>query len=249
MEKAYKENILLNKKMPQICVPLVGDEKEKLLEQAESAIKSKADLVELRIDYYVKKNGFENVYEVIKAVREKLNLMPLILTFRTKKEGGECEISNEKYEEILINAAQNNLADYIDLELNLGEAFVKRLCGEIKEKDCLVIISNHDFEKTVSENELIKRMTDMEKMGADVAKVAMMPLCEEDVVTLLSASIKMKKELSIPIITMSMGKVGAVSRLWGSLSGSAVTFASIGETSAPGQMESDKVFEVLQLLK
>lgn len=232
---------------PKICVPLVADSLEQLNIEISEALKSKADLLELRIDYFVKKNGLHNAFKAAEQVKKSTD-MPVIFTFRTKSEGGECEITPQQYSELLVDVAKHGYADFVDIELNMGADFVQDLIGKIRKTSALVIVSNHDFSHTVSEEELICRMKTMEKIGADVAKVAMMPVCEADVVTLLSASVKMKNELSIPIITMSMGKIGAVSRLWGELSGSVVTFATVSKASAPGQMEAGKVLEALTLL-
>ena len=51
-----------------------------------------------------------------------------------------------------------------------------------------------------------------------------------------------------PVITMSMGTLGAVSRLCGEAFGSAMTFANPGAASAPGQVPLDVVNEVLESL-
>ena len=47
---------------------------------------------------------------------------------------------------------------------------------------------------------------------------------------------------------MSMGALGAVSRLAGETFGSAMTFANPGQASAPGQVSLDIVNEVLNAL-
>ena len=52
-----------------------------------------------------------------------------------------------------------------------------------------------------------------------------------------------------PVITMSMGALGAVSRLCGEAFGSAMTFANPGQASAPGQVALDVVNEVLESLR
>ena len=48
---------------------------------------------------------------------------------------------------------------------------------------------------------------------------------------------------------MSMGALGAVSRLCGETFGSAMTFANPGQASAPGQVALDVVNEVLDSLR
>ena len=51
------------------------------------------------------------------------------------------------------------------------------------------------------------------------------------------------------VITMSMGPLGAVSRLCGEAFGSAMTFANPGTASAPGQVGLDVVNAVLDSLR
>lgn len=95
-------------------------------------------------------------------------------------------------------------------------------------------------------NELVSRMVKMQQVGADLPKVAVMPHDSTDVLTLLSATIEMKNKYFVtPVITISMGKLGVASRLCGEVFGSAMTFASAGDSSAPGQISIDVVNAVL----
>ena len=97
--------------------------------------------------------------------------------------------------------------------------------------------------------ETAKRMAYVAKeCGADIVKVAMMPRTKADVFNLLEVTEDMSNKLKTPVITMSMGKLGAISRLCGEFSSSAVTFATVGKCSAPGQMPVDKVKECLELI-
>jgi 3-dehydroquinate dehydratase-1 len=68
-----------------------------------------------------------------------------------------------------------------------------------------------------------------------VAKVAVMPREDEDVLALLTATAQASRSLTIPLISMSMGTRGALSRIFGHQFGSTVTFAAGLAPSAPGQ--------------
>lgn len=60
--------------------------------------------------------------------------------------------------------------------------------------------------------------------GADIVKLAVMPQNMEDVLKLLSVTYEFKEENpDTPVITMSMGKMGMISRLCGESFGAAVT--------------------------
>ena len=77
------------------------------------------------------------------------------------------------------------------------------------------------------------------------SELACMPKTREDVDTLLNATAAMKEEFpDFPLITMSMGELGKVSRLYGGLYGSFVSFGCVSEASAPGQVYYETMCEV-----
>ena len=89
----------------------------------------------------------------------------------------------------------------------------------------------------------------MQKLNADILKIAVMPNNRKDVLTLLSATEEIYSNLADrPVITMSMGGLGMISRLSGEIFGSAVTFGSAGKTSAPGQVEVYELKNVLDMI-
>ncbi len=89
----------------------------------------------------------------------------------------------------------------------------------------------------------------MQDLGADLPKIAVMPKSPQDVLTLLAATLTMKEKYATrPLITMSMGKSGGVSRVTGRLFGSAMTFGTVGQASAPGQIAIAKLREVMDIL-
>ena len=89
--------------------------------------------------------------------------------------------------------------------------------------------------------EMAKEMARAAKeCGADIVKYAVTPQCARDVLTLLDATLTMQEEHNeTPVITMSMGGQGAVSRVCGSVFGSSITFGTAGNSSAPGQLPAD----------
>ena len=89
----------------------------------------------------------------------------------------------------------------------------------------------------------------MQSLGADIVKFAVMPQCERDVLTLLDATLTMKEDHDdTPVITMSMGGQGLVSRLAGEVFGSCLTFGTAGKASAPGQIPANLLSTFLQTL-
>ncbi len=130
------------------------------------------------------------------------------------------------------------------IEFDRTESLMKRL----KECGVYVAASNHHFDRTPSIEEMVKRMETMDHFGADILKLAVMPKSDEDLMSLLTATVMMKRRTEKPVITMSMGKTGVLSRLCGEASGSAVTFAAGIKASAPGQIPAERMRRTLQLL-
>ena len=98
-----------------------------------------------------------------------------------------------------------------------------------------MIASHHDFDATPDDRILRMLMEQMQQGGADVAKLAVMPQSADDVVRLLKLTNDMKQKYpTLPVVTMSMGALGVVSRMAGEIFGSCITFGAVGETSAPG---------------
>ena len=66
------------------------------------------------------------VEDVLKDLREALGNIPLLMTFRTSKEGGEKTIEPDAYAELNIKAAQTGYVDLIDVEIFTGDDIVKK---------------------------------------------------------------------------------------------------------------------------
>ena len=98
------------------------------------------------------------------------------------------------------------------------------------------LCGNAHFQRTPTLEFLAERFDQAQRLGADVAKVAVMPHGMEDVLTLLTATLQASQRLAIPVVSMSMGALGSVTRLCGWTFGSAMTFAVGESSSAPGQM-------------
>ena len=171
------------------------------------------------------------------------------MTFRTSKEGGEKAIEAEAYAELNIKAAQTGYVDFVDVEIFTGDDIVKKIIDGVHAAGARVIASNHDFFKTPAQSDIVYRLRKMQDMGADIPKIAVMPTCKQDVITLLSATLEMsEKYADRPIITMSMAGTGVVSRLTGETFGSALTFGAASKASAPGQVGVHELKQVLDII-
>ena len=248
MKTIQIRNITIGEGRPKICVPVVGQTEEDILREAAGLVSLPVDVVEWRADWFQDIFDTEKVLHTAKALRSALGELPLLFTFRTKKEGGNMAASLLQYKELVKRAICSGLVDLVDIELFSDKDTVNELIALAKEKNVKTILSNHDFFKTPSGNEIFSRLKQMEEAGADIAKIAVMPESTEDVLTLLSATCKAKKELTCPVITMSMAGTGLISRLSGEVFGSCLTFGTAGNISAPGQIDALKLRSVLHIL-
>ena len=250
MNTVTVRNVEIGAGMPKICVPIVGENRESILEQARTIKTLPADLVEWRVDYLnnVSSLSLLTVLTFLSELRNELGDIPLLFTFRTKREGGEKSISPQAYEELYKAILMSGLVDLIDVELFLDRETVSRLIQTAHENGVPVIVSNHDFKKTPPKEELLDRLETMQDLGADILKIAVMPESTEDLLTLLAATEDGCRYLKQPIVSMSMGGKGVLSRVAGESFGSAITFGTAGAASAPGQLPAEELKEILEAL-
>ena len=234
---------------PKICVPIVGKNKEEILAAAASFADVPMDIAEWRVDWFEGVFDFERVIDVLKELRLILGETPILFTFRTSKEGGEKAIEAMDYAELNKKAAATGLIDLVDVEVFTGDEVVKDIIAGAHAYGVKVVASNHDFDKTPDQEDIVSRLRKMQELGADIPKIAVMPQDKKDVLTLLSATEEMVSQYADgPIITMSMTGIGTISRLCGEVFGSAVTFGAVGKASAPGQMYATDLNQVLTLI-
>ena len=242
-------DVAIGEGIPKICVPIVGKTREEIVKAAEEIRTLPVDVVEWRADWYEEIFEADVVLDILQELRRILGELPLLFTFRTKKEGGEKEIDEKNYRTLNQLAAESGLADLIDVEVFSGDEVVNDLVRTAHENEVKVIGSNHDFEKTPSKEEIIRRLQKMQELEVDLPKIAVMPRKKEDVLTLLAATEEMnRKYADRPIITMSMAGDGVISRVCGEVFGSALTFGAAGQASAPGQISVKELRQILTIL-
>jgi len=222
---------------PLICLPLVGKTKTEVLGEAKKLIALHPDLLEWRIDGYEKVENIDEWLSTLKNLRKILNEIPLIFTCRIDLEGGLKKIAQKKRLILITAAIESGNIDIVDIELCNEKEFIQTILMASKTNNVKLILSHHNFKETPSEPFIYAKLVEAQTAGADISKLAAMPQNYGDVLTLLSATHKARNEaVHIPIVTMSMGSEGAVTRLAGGLFGSDITFAVGLQESAPGQI-------------
>jgi len=222
-----------------ICAPIIESDIDSMVTLANSA---NSDIVELRLDYLDDKdNDFSNLNKI-----ELIN-KPKIITCMPEWEGGLFSCDEQNRIEILLEALNFcSPSDYVSIELKTKKEFLDKIVIAAKDKKIKVIIAHHNFVETPRKEEILKILNSEILAGADIAKVAFMPEDYGDVLTVLS--VLTDNKIKIPVIAISMGEIGKISRVAGLLMGSYLTFASAakGKESAKGQMGVDEVREVLK---
>lgn len=234
---------------PKVIIPIVERTEAAILETAAQFSTLRTDCVEWRVDLFENALNLQSVVRCLAKLRVALKDKLLLVTLRTKGEGGNAALEHEAYLHFIRTVLATDCADLIDIEFFTAGTDLPALIEDAHTAGAAVVCSSHDFHKTPPRGELVNRMTAMQQAGADLPKLAVMPQCRRDVLELLAATAEMADcHPETPVITMSMGALGAVSRLAGEAFGSAMTFANPGQASAPGQVSLDIVNEVLATL-
>lgn len=224
------------KNIPLICVPITGETKEEIFTQLQKVIKEEPDVIEWRADFFKDLESEKTVIDILDLIGLATNI-PLLFTVRSKREGGqEISLSDKELCDLLSVVASHHAIKYIDFEMESNLEHLKTVKESCHKYNKQLILSYHNFTETPDMEELLKRGKKAEKLGASIVKMAVMPNDKSDVHKLLQVTNQLSEELNVPIITMSMGDLGKISRLIGWVYGSVLTFAVGVEASAPGQI-------------
>jgi 3-dehydroquinate dehydratase-1 len=202
-----------------ICVPIFEKNYESVLQSAKNSIEAGADLLELRIDALNNPNP-DDVSSMIREIN-----FPLIATNRKKDEGGYFKGSESERIDILLGAAKK--ASIVDIELKTEDEYLEKIIKCSKS----TIISYHDFKITPSIDFLLE-IVRREKQLGDIAKFSVMPQNISDTLVVLNVLSQVQDTIGI-----SMGDIGMYTRIIAPLFGSPITFASLNNKSAPGQLD------------
>lgn len=241
-----------------ICVPIPVksaniNEIKPILDKT---IKKNPNLIELRFDY------INNVQELtLDFIKDLLNIInsniPVIVTFRDSSEGGQIKINQKERFKILKMFIEAKPA-YIDLEMNTNENILWEIINLASQNGVKIIYSYHNFERTIKFDETIKLIQNFSNTlnqelslkpkisQNNIYKVIFTAQSFEDNIIPL----RLCKEFSNStqkLISFCMGPVGIFSRIMCVTVGSFLTFASLEEKTAPGQINIDKMREIYHL--
>ena len=234
---------------PLICSPLVGRTRAAILAEAAIVVAKKPDVIEWRVDYFGDIADPAAVLAAGRALRAAVGDAPVIFTRRSTKEGGEpIAIGDEDVVRLYDAVGASGLVDFVDFEMGNDADQIRRVRESTRRHGTRLILSYHNFGYTPGVDFLVQRFLEAERLGGDVAKVAVMPRDRGDVLALLAATSQAESKARIPLISMSMGPLGAVTRMIGGVFGSSLSFAVGAGSSAPGQLPIADLAAVYEIL-
>lgn len=235
---------------PAVVVALTGPDDSALDRQADAALAVGADLIEWRADLWDRHGevAFDVLAHRAAALRDRIRPVPLLLTMRTRAEGGEAD--DEVDLAALVAAALDaDACDAVDVEIARPTAAAAMAVA--RQAELPVIASFHAVDGPLDEPQIISRLEHMEQAGAQVAKIALAARTAADEAALLHATAVRALTARIPLLTIAMGEQGVASRLLGHRYGSCATFALATQDaapSAPGQVPLERVRSARALL-
>lgn len=235
---------------PAVCAPLVARSGDALVAECAAVAAKQPDVIEWRVDFFEAIADARAVVETAKRLKSAAGGVPILFTRRHAREGGEAISLGEAQVVALYRAVcASGAVDLVDFEMGNDPADVAAVRDAARAAGIPMLLSFHDFNSTPSADDLVAKFERGHALGADVVKIAVMPKSDDDVLALLSATSRASRLLPVPVISMAMGPLGAVTRAAGWLFGSALTFAVGASSSAPGQMPIDDVRAVIAALK
>ena len=235
---------------PAVCAPLVARTADALVEECKTVAGMKPDVIEWRVDFFDGIGDPRAVVETGMRLKAAAAGIPILFTRRNAREGGEQIAMREQEVVDLYRAVcANGAADLVDFEMDNEPTHVAAVRDYARAMHIPLVLSFHDFKATPMVDDLVAKFERAQALGADIAKIAVMPRSNEDVFALLAATSRASRALLIPVISMAMGSLGAVTRGNGWLFGSALTFAVGASSSAPGQMPIEDVRAVIEAMK
>lgn len=218
-----------------VCGSIVEDNKIGIMKSLKEAISQEADYIELRLDVIENINS-SKAKDIINSIKE-ITTTPIILTNRTRTEGGHFTGSEEERIKILKDNAP--LVEYTDIELSTDDTLRQQVIDNANK----TIISYHNFEKTPTKEYLQDIITEAKKVG-DIAKIAVKPLKIEDTYTIIELMIHNNN-----LIGISMDELGRYTRIIGPIINIPITYAAINTQSAPGQLNVKETRDIIEKLK
>jgi 3-dehydroquinate dehydratase type I len=216
---SYEDMIAVMKATPLICTPITTDSYDSFIADSKLAKSMGSDFAEFRIDYFP-----DIAPDIISDIIKKSEL-PLIVTNRNRENGGLFAGGEDSRLQLLYFALESKPL-FIDIELAIDKDKRDDIIKRAKQADVGVICSYHDFRRTPTLEEILKIYSDIAESGANLAKIVLTPVTNEDTNRILSVTHKFDNP-NLPFTIFGMGPKGQNSRLLAPLFGSCLIYSSL----------------------
>lgn len=236
---------IIDENNPKICVPIVERTYDDIIAKATELTVKRVEMVEWRADFFEGLFCKEEMSKLLLALKSMFKDTIFLVTVRSVSEGGQVSMDEDEMEELLLSIASSRCPDLLDVEY-FTYTKPNELIKNIQTKGISVIASHHDFKKTPNKNVCLRLLEQMESADADIIKLCAMPENTKDVFELGRAAGEfIMTRPGFPMIVIAMGNPGVLSRIAPGAFGSCVTFGSVDKSSAPGQVEFEKLKEMI----
>lgn len=218
-----------------ICTSLHHKNLEELFEALDSPL---VEMAEIRLDLCPLNN--EEIEELFSSCEKAL-----IACCRV--DGNDMQLWEQAY--LKMETAVKAGAAYVDLDISAPASISQRVQKLAKNCPVTLIRSYHNFELTPDDDYLRKAVLRCFRYGADIAKLACMPQCPEDVARLQAfyrAGFAENADI-VPsrLLMFSMGEMGRESRIECLANGAPFSFAYLDQPCAAGQWQLDDMHKRL----
>ena len=219
---------------PKICVPIVGKTFDEIIEQANEA-KKVAEVIEWRADFYEDIFDDDCLNSTLLALRDEIRDIPLIFNLRTMEAGGQLEISLNQYRHIYEFAVSSRAIDLADVEVSIIDQLSTTFIKWMQALDVRVMLSYYNFKETPEDAVVLFRLN---------------PENEADVLRQMDIIMKAQTFVTLPVVSVSLGRLGKFSQISGSLDGSCMTYGCLeGKPYEDAQIEAEKLVMMINELK
>jgi 3-dehydroquinate dehydratase type I len=226
-----------------ICACIAARDAAGFARAVSAAKKSGAEMAEHRLDAMKNPPGVSGLGKMYAKAG-----LPVIAACRRKPDRGSFAGSEEARAELLCSAIAAG-ASCVDVELDSGPAFRKRVLSAAKAAGCAAIISHHDYSGTPGMQALVSALAAMMEQGAQAGKIVTAANSASDCHRVLGLML-LAREKNFPLVAFCMGREGAWTRVAAAHYGAPFMYASVPGTTgtAPGQLDCRRLFGMLSEL-
>jgi 3-dehydroquinate dehydratase type I len=221
-----------------ICVPVKAEDVPSATKMIMEAEELMVDFIEVRIDCM---RDIGDLTDIAGSTR-----IPLIATFRPKRQGGLFDGRDEERIKVLEKSINAGF-EYVDLELDTSE--LDKIVEDFKNMGVKLIISHHNLNRTPTTLELKWLLSRELSYGPDICKLVTYANHLEDNLTCLEFLSKFGR--NVKLVCFAMGELGLISRILSPLYGGFFTFASLkkGLETAPGQLTVGELRAIIKVME